>query len=602
MPTRPGRRRAALVTLTCAAFAAPAFVTASLAGAAPAGAAPAAACPTTGLTAIPAVQGAGAASPMSGRTVTVQGVVVGDLQQGGFDGFAVQDPRGDGSAATSDGVFVHAPGAADVRLGDVVQVTGTVTEFKGLTEITRPTAVRACGRAALPAPAPLDLPADPARLEALEGMRVATVDRLTVTEVHGLDRHGELTLSANGRQWSPTEIAEPGTAARRVAAANARNRIVLDDGRTTTYTSARTTPPFLAAGRPVRVGDTVARLDPTVLLEAFGAHRLEPADGTAAGTTFRPSNPRPATPAAIGGDVRIADANVLNYFVTFGKTSRGAKDAAGLARQEAKTVAMLRGLNADVIGLQEIENSCVTTPKTPYQAVERLTRALNGKEKRPVWAFSKACEKSDVITNAIVYRTDRVTPAGAPVIATEDAVWDNAREPLAQTFTAKGHTFTVVVNHFKSKGSGAGAGNTDSGDGQGKSNADRVAQARSLVTFAAGVQARAKSPDVLLVGDFNAYTKEDPLDVLRAAGYVDVGATRAKGDPSYVFDGGSGSLDHVFATPSAARRITCMDVWNVNAEESAAYQYDAPFPTLYAQTPYRSSDHNPAVVGLTLRR
>ncbi|HJX44177.1 MAG TPA: endonuclease, partial [Geodermatophilus sp.] len=159
---------------------------------------------------IGAVQGSGATSPLGGQTVTVRGVVVGDVP--GLSGFYLQDADGDGDAATSDGVFVFSPVAVD--LGDTVAVTGQVTEFGGQTQITSRTDVAVCadGSAAdLPAAAPLDLPADDAARERLEGMRVAPVDSLTVSEVFDLTSFGELTLSEGGRLVQPTEVARPGT-------------------------------------------------------------------------------------------------------------------------------------------------------------------------------------------------------------------------------------------------------------------------------------------------------------------------------------------------------------------------------------------------------
>jgi uncharacterized protein len=144
---------------------------------------------------IGAVQGDGAESPLVGKQVTVRGVVVGDVP--GFSGFYLQDADGDGRAATSDGVFVYSPGT-EVALGDTVAVEGAVSEFGGLTEITSRTDVEVCTpgtEADLPDAAPLDLPADDAARERLEGMLVVPADTLTVSEIFDLTSFGELTLS-----------------------------------------------------------------------------------------------------------------------------------------------------------------------------------------------------------------------------------------------------------------------------------------------------------------------------------------------------------------------------------------------------------------------
>ena len=553
---------------------------------------PATNCPSGETIAIGRVQGDGPSSPCGGETVTVAGTVVGDLQDGGFNGFFVQD-AGDEKPATSDGVFVFS--SYPVAPGDQVSVTGTVTEYNGLTELTK-TSVTRTGPGALPAPTTLPLPSTDAQREALEGMLVAPASDLTVTEVYNLNRYGEISLAQGGRLITPTETAEPGAPAKAAAAANAIRSLLLDDGLTANLSTTGQAPPFLTLDDPVRVGDT-AQLGPVVLSYGFNAWRLEPADGTAEGTTFAATNPRPDAPSAVGGDLRIADFNVLNYFVDFpskfGDRARGATNAEELAEQQSKIVTAITALHADVVTLHEIENSAVLTPETPYRAVETLVAALDEAQGPNTWRYVRAHEASDVITNAIIYRQNAAHPVGEPVKPAEDAVWDNAREPIAQTFRSRGEVFTVIANHLKSKGSGSGA-NADSGDGQGASNADRVAQAHSLMDFAAQVAEAAGDPDVLLTGDFNAYRMEDPIDVVTGAGFQEVWTP---GEYSYVFDGGSGSLDHVFASPTMAARITGHTIWDINAVESFAYEYDG-YEPLYAPYAYRASDHNPTVIGV----
>jgi uncharacterized protein len=545
------------------------------------------------------VQGDGPTTLCSGATVTIAGTVVGDLQEGGFGGFFVQD-GGDGDAATSDGIFVYDPdGAPAVSLGDQVTVRGRVSEFSGVTQLGS-ASVTVGEAGGLPAATTLPLPSTDAQREALEGMLVALEEDPTVSEVYNLNRFGEIMLAEGGRLINPTETAEPGAPAKAAAAANAARSLLLDDGRSYNLANAGEAPPHLTLDDPVRVGDT-AVLEPTVLSYGFNAWRLQPADGTPEGTTFPATNPRPAAPAEVGGDLRIADFNVLNYFVDFpsefGDDARGATNAEELAEQQAKIVTAITALEADIITLHEIENSAELTPATPYRALETLVAALNEAEAAvdgiDTWRFVRAHEASDVITNAIIYRVNAAQPIGAPSKPAEDAVWDNAREPIAQTFRSRGEVFTVIANHLKSKGSGSGI-NADQGDGQGASNADRVAQAQSLVAFAGQVAAKARDTDVLLTGDFNAYRTEDPLDVVRNAGFVEV---FNPGEYSYVFEGTSGSLDHVFASPSMLPKISGHTVWDINSVESYAYQYDG-FEALYAPYAYRASDHNPTLVGV----
>lgn len=577
-------------------------------------------------TAAYAVQGPGATTPLAGQSVTVEAVVVGDLQTG-FDGFHVQDATGDGDPATSDGLVVHAPGAVDVALGDVVRVTGTAVEVFGQTQLGKAaddsgpasvSAVAVCSSgAALPPAAQIDFPVDaPADLEAFEGMRVEVADPLTVTEVFSLARFGEVVLSTDGVQLNPTEVVTPGPEAVELAALNARTRIVLDDGSSANLSGDGGAPPYLTREDPVRVGDAAA-LEPVVLGFGFGLYRLQPADGGADGTTFAPTNPRPAGPEDVGGDIQVAAFNVLNYFTTLvpeDSRARGAATAAAFDRQEAKIVAAISVLDADVVALAEIENSAALGEATD-EALATLVAALNEAAGSTEWAFVPSpanlppAADQDVITNAIIYRPTEVVRVGESVARTNEAVWFNAREPIAQTFAPAdvdgddvdgGDALTVVANHFKSKGArGATGDNLDTGDGQGAFNGDRTRQAADLVAFVEELVAATDDPDVMLLGDFNAYSQEDPIAVLADAGLVDLAARFAPGDYSYVFGGTAGSLDHALATGSLAAKVTDADIWNINSVESGAYQYDG-VPALFAPDAYRASDHDPIVIGVDL--
>ena len=551
------------------------------------------------------VQGSGDTTPLAGQEVTVRGTVVADLE--GLGGFHLQD-GGDGDPATSDGVFVFNGAAVD--LGDTVQVEGRAQEYFGQTQVSA-SSVATCApgeEVDPPAPADLDLPAGPADRERLEGMLVRPVDRLTVSEVFDLTSFGELTVAAGGRLLQPTEVARPGSdEAAAVAADNVRRSLVLDDGR-----SARvsvTTRPYLSAGTPVRVGDVLTFEEDLVLGYGFDQWRLQPADGTADGV-FSASNTRTARPDPVGGDVRVGAFNVLNYFLTLsGSNARGARSEEQFARQSAKTVAAITALEADVLTLLEIEDTDTTGYRTGNAdaAVADLVRRLNAAEGAEVWAYVPMPQelygvRRDAIRNAIIYKPDVVEPVGAPVGLVDESVWSNAREPIAQTFLAEHDVVTVVANHFKSKSPGSPTGdNVDDGDGQGAWNGDRVRQARSLARFVEQLQATTEDPDVLLLGDLNAYTQEDPVEVLREAGFTDLGEQLDPGRYSYVFDALSGSLDHALGTASLTAKVTDVTHWNINAVESFAYQYSGD-PALWAPTPYRSSDHDPVLLGLDLER
>lgn len=550
------------------------------------------------------VQGAGPTTPLEGQQVTVRGVVVGDVP--GLSGFYLQDIDGDGDGTTSDGIFVFSPLAVD--LGDTVAVSGGATEYFGQTQISSRTDAAVCaeGSAAdLPAPAPLDLPAGDAAREIHEAMLVATVDVLTVSEVYDLTSFGELTLSEGGILVQPTELARPGPGAEAIAVENELRRIVLDDARSTRVST--TTRPYLSPTTPVRVGDELTWTEPLVLGYGFGQWRLQPADGSAAGV-FAAMNTRTAQPEPVGGDVQIGAFNVLNYFLTLtGPDARGARSAAQLELQAGKIVPAIEALEAEVVTLMEIEDTDSTgySPGDADRALADLVRRLNAAAGYDKWAYVPLPAElyavdRDAIRNGIIYQLDVVQPVGDPVGLVDESVWYNAREPIDQTFAKDGDPFTVVANHFKSKRPGAPTGdNVDDGDGQGSWNGDRMRQAASLAAFAERLAAQTGDPDILLMGDFNAYTQEDPIEVLREAGYVDLGEILDPGRYSYVFNDMSGSLDHALVTQALAEKVTDVTHWNINAVESFAYQYYGD-PALYAPNPYRSSDHDPLVLGIDL--
>jgi predicted extracellular nuclease len=560
-------------------------------------------CDVTAPVEIGAVQGSGAQTPLAGQQVTVRGTVVGDVP--GLSGFYLQDADGDADPATSDGVFVFRADA-EVDLGDTVAVTGTAQEFAAQTQVGA-SAVQVCAdgtSADLPAPAVLDLPADDAARERLEGVLVAPADALTVSDVFDLVSFGELALAAGGRLVQPTEVARPGAEAEAVEAQNALRRIVLDDAR-----SARTSVtdrPYLTPSTPVRVGDELRFTAPLVLGYGFDAWRLQPADGTAEGT-FAPQDTRPAAPEAVGGDVQVGAFNVLNYFLTREEPGRGARTDAEFEQQAAKIVTAVNGLGADVVTLMEIEDTDSTglTPGNADTALADLVARLNAAAGKRTWAYVPFPDElyavdRDVIRNAIIYRTKAVKAVGDPVGLVDETVWSNAREPLAQTFKAKGDTFTVVANHFKSTG-GAGAGdNEDTGDGQGAFNGDRVRQAASLAAFVDHLVQSTGDPDLVSLGDYNAYTREDPIVLLEEAGLTDLGSALDPGRYSYVFRALSGSLDHALATESLTAKVTGAAHWNINSVESVAYQYSGD-EALFAPGPYRSSDHDPLLVGVDLK-
>ena len=568
---------------------------------------------TVTVTPIHDVQGATDASPLVGQTVTVEGVVVGDYQLSSqFSGFYVQeeDADADGNPATSEGVFVFG-GSTAVNTGDVVRVTGKVTEFNGLTELTPVTSgvsVRSTGASVTPTSVSLPV-ANVSDLERYEGMQVAFAQTLTVTEVFNLARFGEVSLSGAGRLYTPTAVAMPGAAANAVEAQNNRSRIVLDDANGQQNIDPTLYPQGgLSATNPLRVGDSLAGL--TGILDfRFALYRIQPIGPIA----FDHTNPRPAAPDPVGGNLKIASFNVLNYFNGDGlgggfPTSRGADTPAEFQRQRAKEISALTAMNANVVGLMEMENDA-----GEHSAVADLVAGLNDATGAGTYDYvNTGVIGTDEIKVALIYKPAAVTPVGDWKIITSsvDPRFDEtkSRPSLAQTFrdNATGRKFTVVVNHLKSKSS-ACAGDPDTGDGSGDCNLTRTRAAAALVDWLKTDPTGSGDPDYLLIGDMNAYTFESPIQT-----FVDGGLTNLvrKYDGlagySYVFDGESGYLDHALATPSFESQVTGVGHWHINPDESAALDYNVEFKsanqvnTFYSSGPYRSSDHDPVLIGVQL--
>lgn len=556
---------------------------------------------------IGSVQGPGSASSVAGTTVDVEGVVTGDFQVGGFSGYYLQD-SGDDDAATSDGIFVYAPSGLDVSSGDLVHVRGTVSEFNGLTEITVGAAEVCDSGLQLPEPVSLQLPASDMVREPLEGMRVTLPQSLAVGDLFTYARFGELSLGVD-RQFQPTAVVEPGSPERTaLIAQHLAERIWLDDGRSNQNPDPLRHPNGEAFSRDnvVRSGDLVASA--TGILDwRFDVWRIQPTEGAQV-----TPNPRPAVPV-VGGTTKVASFNVLNYFTTLDLPDtpgdqRGANSAEEFERQEAKIVAALDAIDADVFGLIEIENSDDDAP------LDALVMALNSVAGAGTYAAIHTGRLgTDAITTALIYKPAEVAPVGA--FAVLDSTVDpgfraNNRPALAQTFTdlESGGEVTVVVNHLKSKGSDCDAlGDPDTGDGQGNCNETRVLAAEALADWlATDPTGQDTAGRELIIGDLNSYDHEDPIDALRAAGYTDL-VLRDQGEHaySYNFDGELGYLDYALAGPALVDDVTEAAPWNINSDESALFDYNTEFKSasqiaLWAPDPYRSSDHDPVVVGLDL--
>ncbi|MEL6261405.1 MAG: ExeM/NucH family extracellular endonuclease [Cyanobacteria bacterium J06626_6] len=605
-----------------------------------------------GITLISEIQGSGTFSPLEGVRVEVEAIVVGDFQgEDELNGFYLQeeDAQVDGRASTSEGLFVFDAGfGVDVAVGDKVSVSGTVDErFDTLTALVNVTAVEVLESSqTLPVPATVNFPLLSQRdLEAYEGMRITIPDTLYVSEYFNLDRFGELRLSStgpgnaagtDGRIEQYTQFNEPDlggfTAYQNLVS---RRQIIVDDG------SLQQNPETLfgrggqplSASNPLRGGDTVTDLT-GVLSFDFDSYRLQINEGI----DFQPASIRSATPQPVGGSLKVASLNVLNFFTTLdeennpgsgpsGLPPRGADTEAEFERQLEKLVTVLQTMDADIVGLVELENEFEETNGDGQFAVGALVDALNERVGADAYAFvypgQSFVDMGDAISVGAIYQratvrvaegttVETLTDEDLPALGIEGSLFDGSstnRASLAVTFEeiSSGETFTLSVNHLKSKGGNGEGDDADIGDGQGNFNGMRSRGAAAIAAWLATDPTGSNDSDILLVGDLNAYAKEEPIRVLEEAGYTDL-AARFLGDKAYsfVFNGQVGTLDYAMANASLNVQVTGTTEWHINADEPDAIDYNLDFgrdATLFdGQTPFRTSDHDPIIVGLTLGR
>lgn len=571
------------------------------------------------------VQGNGAASPEVGNLVAIEGIIVGDFQDGAsgvhgdLNGFFVQeeDADADADASTSEGLFVFdgSSPATNVAIGDAVRVEGTVSEFNGMTQMTSfsGVTVQSSGNP-LPANSVASLPVTAAGdFEAVEGMRVTFPQALVISEYFNFDRFNE-TLLTSERHLTPTAEFEPGPAAIQAAQDFLLDRITLDDGRTSQNPDPTIHPNGLefTLANLFRGGDTLRDVS-GVMHYAFGLYRIQPTQGA----NWASDNPRSAEPDLVGGSLKVASFNVLNYFSTIDDGSsncgpsetlgcRGADNAEEFTRQRDKIIAALTVIDADVIGLLEIENN------VSDDAVIDLIDGLNAANGAGTYDYVPTGPiGTDAIKVALIYK-----PASASLLGGH-AILDSSVDPrfidtknrpaLAQTFMddSQGGTFTVAVNHFKSKGSSCDdVGDPNLFDGSGNCNGTRTMAAEALVDWLATDPTGSGNQNILIIGDLNSYDKETPIDAIVDGGYTDlIHAFRGEDAYSYVFSGQTGYLDYALSSEDLSASVTGVAEWHINSDEADLIDYDTSFKgasqiAVYAPDAYRSSDHDPVIVGL----
>ncbi|MCL1146838.1 extracellular exonuclease ExeM [Shewanella marinintestina] len=647
------------------------------------------------------VQGVGRISPLiesgkfeSNEEVTISGVVTA-RGESLFKGFYLQEINGDNSPYTSDGVFVYlgeAPSEA-IQPGTQVCVKGKVKDFYGLTQIDIKADKKFVIGEKTDVPAPeafyvADGESFEDALNRYEGMQIVldAGSDMKVTRTFSYDyaaRRNNMVLSHKTPLMKPTQVYAPHSdKATALQAANRGNELYIESDFKAKNGEVPYFPTFNAETGYIRVGDQMTNMT-GVVSYSYGEPRLVVTNEITAGDFIRINDRTNAPEVASQGDIRVASFNVLNLFTSDSDIGgplnptckdqadadasrgcgRGAHSLEDYQLQRAKIVNAITEMNADIIGLMEIENNGFSE----HSSIQYLLDALNAEmPAEDAYSFIEATDADkykgefiggDAIAVGILYRSSKVTPSGdAFIVATPEqhategvASRDNngtleyspaydkfQRHSLGQTFQINNEKLTVVVNHLKSKGSGCledwleFSESKDPADLQGKCNEFRVSAAKVL-----GESLKTVEGGLLVIGDMNSYGMEDPIAVLtdydaatanreivsaawttlngdvyeRQGSKIDKGYglinlnTQAHGTATfgYSYSGELGNLDHALANKLVADKLVAIEDWNINSVESSLFEY----PSKYSgdleksDNAFSSSDHDPVIIALS---
>jgi len=527
------------------------------------------------------VQGNATESPMLGQRVTVKGIVT--LAQSDR-GLYIEEPGSDSDDRTSNAVFIKtADWPTEVKAGSQVSAEGEVSEIGSgrylMTAITGVSELTNCESSHELPLTDVRLPLNGPGREALEGMRIAISDVLTVTDVYQFSR-ANITLSGNGPQFVPTEIVTPGREATEMLAQYRAFTLPAQ------FREGSFQPDLLVSGTSIE--------NITGVLAHDGYDLRIALQSATAGPPVSLPTPSPATT----GLTRIVGMNLHNYFNGDGKgkgfpTPRGAETEDEFQQQRDRIGAAIKVLDPHIIGVMELENDGFGRNSAAQDFISLANRATVKH-----WAVTRPVADNtggDAIAVGLFYRSDQLKAIG-PAQTLTGPEWQRSRQPIAQVFQQKTgeEKVVVVINHLKSKGSCPDSGeNTDQKDGQGCWNPMRAASAEIMSAWANGLAVSAGTENILILGDMNAYRREDPVGAIRKAGFIELMDEKQKKPYSFVYYGQHGTLDYAFSSEALLNKVKQAYIWNVNAV--------LPVNTVLPEPWLRFSDHDPVVVDILLR-
>jgi predicted extracellular nuclease len=608
-------------------------------------------------TKISTIQGNSATSTEHGNYHVVEAVV--HQMVDGYKGFFVQEEASDVDVdvATSEGIFVSLGSVYDsfvtdnsLQVGSQVRLVAEVVESDGITKLQYLADIENCGTVAVPAVVQVSFPVESLDvLESLEGMSISIPQNMVVSDFYGngygFQSEGQFVASSE-LHYQPTALMAPSVESYDAAVeARILDSIIVDDGLILPEPALIPLPTSAGFSNTnyFRIGYGLTNL--------VGAlHGYDNNYNTKLPYTLVPSstpmfNPldqdRTLEPTVDRtGNLVVASMNVLNLFngtedpsvnggETFYPTSsqansynyRGANSEADYLIQRGKIVSALKAMDADLIGLMEIENDGFGEGSS----IKALVDALNAEMAADMqYQFVNPNTTSGIIgTDAIavglLYRPTVLTLEGSAVILdssnspTDDAgevlfLDDKNRPSLIQSFmhTETGEVLTASINHLKSKGSSCSSlGDDNLNDGAGNCNLTRTRAVQGLVEFLATNPTNVTSDEVLIMGDMNAYAKETPITTFESNGLVNLKGALDHAF-SYSYSGFLGSLDYIMGSSSMHDSMLSIDAWHINSVEADVFDYDTDLDkyrdndTYASIDPYYSSDHDPIIASFLI--
>ena len=569
-------------------------------------------------TAISAIQSESASSPLVGQTVWVKGIVTADFRgKKRLSGYFIQSTESDQNPQTSEGVFVHENNLQlPIKIGDLVVLEGQVKEQYGVTQLSRAKKTQVCSsNNPLPKPVSISLPLNGFDLENVEGMYVTLAKPYVISDVYPFVQLGELVVSSK-LLMNPTSLYRPGAAVDQLVQTNQKDRLIIDDGSLKKFiqpigkgTDGKQT---LSAKNQIQLGQTLHTSG--VMHYAFGQYKLQ---ATTVNKLGKPLGSSQLKPEQTGGKIKIASFNVENFFTTLDNGSeicgplknfgcRGADNEIEFKRQLAKLVKVINTADASVVGLQELENN-------ENQSIQALVDGLNHSAGTRKWAFiDTGLLGDDAIKVALIYQVSQLKPQGDFALlnraANPDFLENKNRIIVAQTFNDfEGNAFNIATVHFKSKSCRDATGiYLDQKDGQGCYNPTRVQVAQQLAQWLQSDPTNQQAEATFIVGDFNSYQQEDPMESLKSAGFYNV-AEKYLPEENWTtsYRGTVGSLDYILANKAAKTLTTGLTQWHINSVVMEQFGYNVePFSenfskpaSFYLEDPYASSDHDVVIAG-----